>query len=328
MFDTILESLLPVVATLGLGFVGAERSGFRRQDAAILNRLVLTYALPLMLFVGTATTPRPELTHDIPLLIALCIAIVGVYGLVFLLSRFAFAVRARIGALAALAASAPAVPFMGPAILGELFGRSSVIPIAMASLVLNLTVVPITILFLTLDPVREDSPRATPAAQTKDPVASRAAGLSLILAKLCETVQEPLVWAPVIGLVVALSGWRVPALAVRTMSLLGHAAGGVSLFAAGIVLASSSVKVNWPVILLVVMKNVAQPALVLTGLRWLGYGNPILRQAVLATAIPTMPIVAMLALQYRVGESVAAPALFYSVIGSMVTLAAFIVLTR
>ena len=93
MFDTIVESLLPVVAAMGLGFVAAKRSDFRRQDAAILNRLVLTYALPRMLFVGTASTPRAELTQDIPMLIALCITIVGVFGLVFLASRFIFGAR-------------------------------------------------------------------------------------------------------------------------------------------------------------------------------------------------------------------------------------------
>jgi malonate transporter and related proteins len=327
MFDTILESLLPVVATLALGFWGAKRSDFRRQDAAVLNRLALTYALPLMLIVGTASTPRAELAQDIPLLIALCIAVIGVFGLVFLLSRFVFAVRTSISALAALAASAPAVPFMGPAILGELFGRSSAIPIAMASLVINLTVVPATILFLTADPVQENSQGDSLAAPATARVMAPAAGFSFIAAKLWETVQEPLVWGPAVGLVIALSSWHVPTLVLHTMSLLGHATGGVSLFAAGIVLASGSVKASWPVTLLVILKNLVQPALVLTGLHWLGYGNPILREAVLATAIPAMPIVAMLALQYHVGETVAASSLFYSVIGSVITLPAFILLT-
>ena len=79
--------------------------------------------------------------------------------------------------------------------------------------------------------------------------------------------------------------------------------------------------------LLVLLKNVVQPALVLVGLRWLEYSNPILSEAVLTTAIPVMPIVAMLALQYRVAEAVAASSLFFSVIGSVITLAAFILLT-
>jgi malonate transporter len=70
-----------------------------------------------------------------------------------------------------------------------------------------------------------------------------------------------------------------------------------------------------------------QPALVLGGLRWLGYGDPILSEAVLTTAIPVMPIVAMFALEYRLAETLAASSLIFSVISSVITLAFFIVLT-
>ena len=327
MLDAILGSLLPVVVTFLLGLVAAWRSDFRRQDASILNRMVLTYALPLMLFVGTASTPRAQLSQGVPLLMAGGLAILGMYGAVFLLCRF-FAVRTSTSALAALTASAPAVPFMGPAILGELFGRSSAIPIAITTLVINLTVVPATILFLTLDPVQENSQDPRLAGQDSEQVPPQSAGFSVVAAKLWETIREPMVWAPVVGLAVVLIGFQVPLLLLRALLLLGHASGGVSLFAAGIVLASGKVRATWPVMLLVALKNVVQPALVLSGLRWLGYANPILREAVLATAIPTMPIVAMLALQYRVAETVAASALFFSVIGSVITLAAFIVLTK
>jgi malonate transporter len=158
MAYSIAGALLPVVITFLLGFVGAWRGDFRREDAAILNRLVLTYAAPLMLFVGTLSTSRANLIQGVPLLIVSCVAIVGMYGVVFVLSRVVFAVSIGASALAALVASAPAVPFMGPAILGHLFGQASAIPIAIASLVINLTVVPATILLLSLDPV-SGSPR-------------------------------------------------------------------------------------------------------------------------------------------------------------------------
>ena len=156
----------------------------------------------------------------------------------------------------------------------------------------------------------------------------QSAGFSAVATKLGETLREPMVWAPVVGLVVVLIGFQVPLLLLHALSLLGHASGGVSLFAAGIVLASGTVRASWPVMLPYGgSKNVVQPVLVLGGLRWLGYGNPIFSEAVLATAIPSMPIVAMLALQYRVAEAVAASALFFSVIGSVITLAVFIALT-
>jgi malonate transporter len=307
-------------------FRGSLAERLSRQDASILNRLVLTYALPLMLFVGTVSTPRAQLSQSVPLVIALCVAIVGLYAAVFLSSRVIFAARTGTSALAALTASAPAVPFMDPAVLGELFGQVSAIPIAVASLVINLTVVPATILFLALDPVQGDSGEKNVAAQDGKHVLPRSGGFAVAAAKLGETIREPLVWAPVAALALVLSGCHVPSFLLHALSLLGHASGGVSLFAAGIVLASGTLRASSPVMLLGALKDVVQPALVLGGLRWLGYGNPILREAVLATAIPAMPV-AMLALQYRVAEAVAASALFFSVVGSVITLAAFIVLT-
>jgi malonate transporter and related proteins len=304
--------------------VGAWRGDFRREDAAILNRLVLTYAAPLMLFAGTLSTSRANLIQGVPLLIVSCVAIVGIYGVVFVLSRVGFAVSIGTSALAALVASAPAVPFMGPAILGHFFGQASAIPIAIASLVINLTVVPATILLLSLDPVSGSGQGKHRAAPGEEP---RRTVLAAIAGKLGETVREPLVWAPVTAFAVVLSGVTIPPLLFDPLSLLGHATGGVSLFAAGVVLASNRVNASWPVMLLVLLKNVVQPALVLCGLRWLGYGNPLLREAVLMMTIPAMPIVAMLALQYRVAEAVAASSVFFSVIGSVITLAVFILLT-
>jgi len=144
------------------------------------------------------------------------------YGVVFVLSRVVFAVSIDTSALAALVASAPAVPFMGPAILGHLFGQSSAIPIAIASLVINLTVVPATILLLSLDPDlggRQETHRAAPVEEPHRTV------LSAIAGKLGETVREPLVWAPVAAFAVVLSGVTIPPLLFDPLSLLGHATG-------------------------------------------------------------------------------------------------------
>jgi malonate transporter and related proteins len=151
MLETILGAVLPMVVTLLLGFVAARRRDFGPEDVSILNRMVLGYAVPLALFAGTVATSRAELTQVVPLVIALCVAIVGLYVAVFLSSHIAFHLRISTSALAALTASAPAVPFMGPAVLGDLFGGSSAIPIAIASLVINLAVLPVTILLFTLD---------------------------------------------------------------------------------------------------------------------------------------------------------------------------------
>ena len=154
MVQTILSALTPIVFTLLLGFVAAWRHDFGPKEASVLNRMVLLYAVPLALFVGTVGTPRADLVQDIAFVVAIFVAIVGFYALVFVLFHFVFRFSLSEGVLAALAASSPAVPFMGPAILGDLFGKTSAVTIAIASLVINLIVVPVTILGLALGRTR------------------------------------------------------------------------------------------------------------------------------------------------------------------------------
>jgi hypothetical protein len=100
------------------------------------------------------------------------------------------------------------------------------------------------------------------------------------------------------------------------------------MFACGIVLAAGKIEINKTVLSLVLLKNILQPALVLIALRWIGSGDPIVSEAVLTTAIPTMPLVIMFAMQYRIEEGEAASAVFLSVVGSVVSMGIFIALTK
>jgi malonate transporter and related proteins len=315
MVETILSALAPIVFTLLLGFVAAWRHDFGPKEASVLNRMVLLYAVPLALFVGTVGTPRTDLVQDIAFVVAIFVAIVGFYVLVFVLFNFVFRFSLSESVLAALAASSPAVPFMGPAILGDLFGKTSAVTIAIASLVINLIVVPVTILGLALG--------RTPAAITGSATAH-----SAFTEKLLETVKQPIVWAPVLAFVFVLCNVRVPSIVDHGLSLLGQATSGVALFASGIMLAAYKIQIDRTALSLALLKNIVQPALVLVGLRSLGYGAPIVPEAVLTTAIPSMPIVIVLAVQYHVLEGRASSALFLSVIGSMFTIGVFIALTQ
>jgi malonate transporter len=329
MLRTILGALLPMVVTFLLGLMAAWHHDFGQKEASILNRMVLLYAVPLALFAGTVTSSRAELSQDLPLVIALCVGTIGFYGVIFLLSRVAFRMSVGVSALSALTASAPAVPFVGPAVLGDLLGRSSAaIPIAVGSLVINLTVVPVTILLLELDTTGKESHGSSSAPQDEARSESpRTSPLAILAAKVVETVKEPMVWAPVLAFAIVLTGFRVPELIVHSLYMLGHASGGVAIFACGIVLASGKIMFDRRVLFFVFLKNIVEPGLVLGGLRWLGYGNPTVSGAVLTMAIPTMPIVVMLALQYHIVQAEAASAVFLSVIGSVITMGIFIALT-
>ena len=316
MVETVVSALAPIVVTLLLGLVAAWRHDFGLNGASTLNRMVLLYAVPIALFVGTVSTPRADLARDVAFIIAICVAIIGLYAVVFLLFRFVFHFSLGESVLAALAASAPAVPFMGPAILGDLFGKGSAVSIAIAGLVINLIVVPITILSLAL------------GRTASSPAASQAAPPADFLKTVLETVKAPMVWAPVLAFVLVLCGVRIPMLVSHALSLLGQASGGVAVFSSGIMLAAYKIKIDRNVLLLVLLKNIVQPALVLSGLLSLGYGPPVVPEAVLTAAIPTMPLVIVLAVQYRVAEARASATLFLSMVASIFTMGIFIALTR
>ena len=109
-----------------------------------------------------------------------------------------------------------------------------------------------------------------------------------------------------------------------SLALLGHASAGVALFTAGIILAGYKIVVTTPVTILVIIKNVVQPGLVCAGMLWLGYGNPLLGEAVVTSALPPVTLVVLLAVQYRVAIPETASALLFSTLGSLLTMGAFI----
>jgi malonate transporter len=323
MIGTIVSALLPAFIILALGYFAARHHDFGLDGAQVLNRMVLTYALPLSIFVAIVRTTRDELGQDVPLLIVLAVAIVGVYAVVFLLSRYVFRLSVGLSALAALAASAPNAPFVGPAVLGYLFGPASGIPIALVGILSYLTVAPATIVFLSL----ATQGSATPAQPGATAVTSSAATHVNVTSTIVGTLKQPLVWLPMLGFIIVLIGISLPPLFTNALELLGQSAAGVALFSAGIILASFKLVVDRWVLSVTAIKNIVQPALVWAALLALGYSNPLLSEAVVTTSLPVFVLVAMLALQYHTAETEATSALLISTVGSLVTTGVFIALT-
>jgi hypothetical protein len=321
MFETILGALLPAIITILLGYFAARHHDFEQKEVPTLNRMVMGYALPLSLFVGVVSAGRADLLKDIPLAVVLAIAIIGMYWLIFLLAHFVFRYSAALSALGALAAAAPSTAFVGAAVLGELYGVKADIPVALGSIIIVIGLVPVTIIILSLGateapPKRRRGQAATAtAAVRQDPD---------IRGKIVSALKQPVVWLPLTGFILVRLDVPVPKPFPDSLGLLGHASAGVALFASGIILAGYKIVVNGPVLFLVFVKNIVQPSLVLGGMLWFGYGNPMLGEAVLTAALPSVVLVVMLSVQYQVAEREAASALFISTLASLITMSAFI----
>ena len=325
MFETIAIALLPAVITVVLGYVAARRHDFVPADASVLIRMVMSYALPLSLFVGTVHTSRAALLADASLLAALFVAIVCLYLVVFVVARRVFHYPVGASALGALAASAPNFAFIGPPILGSLYGTASNVPIAVGNTLMLLTVFPATVILLSLE--ARDRAAAVAMAAPPDAASPIVPADASVLETLLHALAKPIVWLPLIGIACVMLDVRFPASAVNALDLLGQSATGVALFSAGIVISAYKLEISRPVVILAALKNLGQPALLLGILLALGFTNPTLGEAVVAAALPTLVSVALLGVQYGVAQSQAASTLFLSLVTSLFTLALFIVVT-
>jgi malonate transporter len=321
MLEKILGALLPAVITILLGYFAARHHDFEQKEVPTLNKMVMTYALPLSLFVGVVSAGREELLADLPLVGFLAVAFIGMYVFVVLVGIFGFGRSPGLSGLRALTAAAPSTAFVGTPVLGYLYGDKGDIPVAVGSIIIVVALVPVTLILLSLDS------QAQPVPTRRRGKAAEPQGISQDLdvkGKILNALKQPVVWLPFLGFVLVLFDVELPQVCNDSLGLLGHASAGVALFTAGIILAGYAIVVNGPVLFLVFLKNVVQPGLVCAGMLWLGFRDPLLGEAVLTSALPPVALVVMLAVQYKVAAPEMASALFISTVGSLLTMSAFI----
>ena len=161
------------------------------------------------------------------------------------------------------------------------------------ALVGNIVLVPNTIVCLSLAKGAQSTPGGPGASNPGG------AGLSLwtnLRRALAHGLSQPIVWAPVLALVVVLTGVKVGSTLDNSLALLGAAGGGVALFTSGIVLQSQSISLSPAVIVNVVGNNLVTP-LVLLGLAYLvGQGDKAGEIAVTGSILAA-PIIATLAVE-------------------------------
>ena len=310
--ETVVGALLPIVVTLLLGYFAGWHHDFGADQAAVLNRMVMLYALPLSLFTGILSTNRSALTSDVGLVGAIAAAMIVPYAIAFLVARYAFRIDPGRAALIALAIGVPAVPFVGTTVLGYLFGGSTAaILVTAAALPMNLVLVPVSLVVLAAG-----APPTGPGQRDRG-----------LRDHVVSTLREPVVWAPIAAIVLVLAGVSLPSVLKNSLGLLGQTTGAVALFASGIVLFAQKVAFTRAVGAIVLARNVLVPAALWGALVALGATSHVVRESVVTLAIPTASIAVILAVQYKTDEREMASSLLFSTLLSVVTMSAFILLT-
>ncbi|KZL40116.1 AEC family transporter [Secundilactobacillus collinoides] len=300
MLKTLIFALLPIIVTIALGYFAAARDYFDDHDSQMFVRLVMNFMLPLSVFSGIWSTPRKIIIKDIPLAAWLLVSMVGCYIIFLIINRYLFHTSLHISTLRAMSVADPSVPFIGSAILPLIFGASqSAITIGVCTLIINILILPTVFATLSSD--------------------------ASLGSRLLGTLKKPLVAAALLGFILALVGWQMPEDLSGSFELLGKGAGGLAIFATGIVLFTRKILVNRAIVATVFSKNILFPIVIWGIMLAFGATSELQRLVVLTLAIPTATMPTTLAIQFNVNESELASTQFWSTVCSFITLAAFLV---
>jgi hypothetical protein len=286
----ILDVTFPFFGLVGLGWLAARRGWLPLEAIPGLNRFVLYFALPCMLFRFAAATPVARLFDP---------AVFGSWLLCALLMvALAVGMTRRRGlgwndaAFGALVTAFPNSGFMGVPLLVDLLGERAAAP-AIASMVIDMVIT--SSLCIGLSRLGD-----------RDAEGAQSAGQAMRHA-LKGIALNPLPWAISAGCVMSALGLVLPPLLGKPVAMLANAASPTALFVLGAVLARTRVpslpaagggRSDMPV--LVTLKLLVHPLLVLLAMRGAAaLGLPVDPFAtmvlVLVAALPSAGNVPMLA---------------------------------
>jgi malonate transporter len=182
----------------------------------------------------------------------------------------------------------------------------------LVALTINLTV-PLAVVLLAMD-------ETTRRAQAGAGASSR----SPVLTGLGAGLRSPLLWAPILGIMLTLSGHHLPMQVAACFDLIGSATSGVAVFAVGLVLAAHPILISKAVILGSLARVTLQSALFLMLLHFLHVVSPFADDSLLCCSFPLSNVVVLFAARYRAVEAESASMLLFSTLLLVVTVPAML----
>ena len=225
----ILDALAPVAFVILLGLLAGRLGLIKPEDSSVLAALALDFCLPALLFAATVKMTLPEL-ENWPFFVGIAIGLLAIYLIALALSLAVFRKPIAASSLQALNSAFPNMAFMGVPVLTAVIGASAVLSIVIGNLISSFVLLPLTLTLL----------EAGSPGQEKKP------GASVVWSSLLGAVKQPLVWAPLVGIVMAAAQIPLPDLGQKSFNLIGEATSGVALFTLGLVLSGQKLRIGPP----------------------------------------------------------------------------------
>ncbi len=313
MVDILIKDILPIFVIMFLGYAAGKKRVFQSADSKVLNKLVLTYALPAALFVSIVKADRAMLFDDLKLTLVSLFIITGLFLWAYFSCYRFFRHSKSEAAVCALIAGSPTIGFLGFAILEPIYGSTPTtgLVIAIISIVVNAVTIPIG---MTLMNRGKGSSAQTASEKRSNPVLA--------------ALKEPVCWSPILAVILVLLNIKFPAILDPNFELIAKANSGVAVFAAGLTLSGMKFQLDKEVVYNTVQKLVLMPAVLLAvGLLFHMEADK-LQMMVLAGALPPAFSGIIIGNQYQLYERTGTSTLAFSILLFVVAAPFWIWITR
>ena len=312
MIDILVKDILPIFVIMFLGYAAGKRKIFNSSDSKILNKLVLTYALPAALFVSIVKADRQMLFDDLKLTIISFVVITALFLWAYFSCYKFFKHSKSEAAVCALITGSPTIGFLGFAVLEPIYGATATtgLVVAIVSIVVNAINIPIGLALL------NNGKGGTSSGDVKktNPV--------------LDALKEPVCWAPILAVILVLLDIKFPAILDPNFELIAKANSGVAVFAAGLTLSGMKFQLDGEVVYNTIQKLVLMPAILLIVGMMFNMEADKLQMMVLAGALPPAFSGIIIGNQYQLYERTGTSSLAFSILLFVIMAPFWIWITR
>jgi malonate transporter and related proteins len=306
----LADALVPIFAGLLLGYIAGLRGAMDNKNVQTLITFVMSFAIPSSMFLSIVRTSRTALRDQVPTALVLLIAYAVLYAGSYYWARYGANLHASDSSVVALTIAFPNSAAVGFPLLTSVFGSRSAVAVAMSIAIGSITVSPITLAIL------EANPDGSGAAFS----------LNRFTRSIVHSFKRPIVWAPLLGLLVSLAGLNLPSFVDRSLAVMGSAAGGSALVLTGLVVSAQKFEIGGNTLIAVVLKNALQPAVALGFAMLIHLSTEQVRYVTLISAIPCGFFGVVFGKSFNASPQVASSGLIASYAIGVGTLAAWIVI--
>ena len=272
MTYVIIHALAPIFVIMLLGFWAGKAGMVDNKNVSLLNIFVMDFALPATLFSATVQTPWAGIVAQSPLVLVLTGAMWITYAAIYFLATSVFKRTPQDAAVLTVALpnyAALGLPILG-SVLGE--GASTSLSVAVSIACGSVLMTPFCLLIL-------EREKARAAGENSGST------LAMLPVLMWRSVKKPIVWGPLLGVVLSAIGIKMPDLLLASIKPLGLAATAAALFLTGVILSARKLQLNALIATSTIVKLLVQPFIAWGLVMLLGLHGSIAITAILMIAL-------------------------------------------